>query len=67
MIAKDFLEKDIKIGDTICYPVRRGSRMWLKKMVVENIVDTSKGICITSTSRKNRPITIHNLQNCVRI
>ena len=66
MTAKDFLGKDIKVGDTVCYPVRRGSKMEMKKIVVQTIVDTPKGICITSTSNKGRPINIYNLQNCVR-
>jgi len=32
---KDFLGRTIEVGDTIVYPVRRGSSMWLSKGEVE--------------------------------
>ena len=63
--AKDFLGNAIKGGDTICYPVRRGSRMWLKKMVVAEMSETNKGICLSGTSAKGRRINITNLENCI--
>lgn len=31
---KDFLGREIKVGDTVVYPVRRGSRLWMNRMTV---------------------------------
>lgn len=37
--ATDFLGKTINVGDTIVYPGRRGSSLWLNWGVVREIVD----------------------------
>ncbi len=37
MKVKDFLGKTIKVGDTIVYPVRQGSDMWMSKAEVLGI------------------------------
>ncbi len=63
--ADDFLGKAIKAGDTICYPVRRGSSMWLKKLVVQAVRDTPRGPCVSGTNDAGRSIVIYNLDNCV--
>lgn len=34
---KDFLNQDIKIGDTIVYPNRQGSSLWMNKAQVEEV------------------------------
>ena len=34
---KDFLGQDIMIGDTVVYPVRRGSQMEMRKSVVDSV------------------------------
>lgn len=41
----DFLGKPIKTGDLICYPVRRGSEMYLRKLRLHTIqtIQTVKG------------------------
>ena len=65
MDANDFLGKIITAGDTICYPVRRGSSMWLKKLVVEAVRTTPRGICVSGTNDGGRRINIYNLDNCV--
>ena len=41
----DFLGCVIKIGDLICYPVRRGSEMYLRKLRLHTIqvIQTVKG------------------------
>ncbi|GMU26192.1 MAG: hypothetical protein AMXMBFR16_10970 [Candidatus Uhrbacteria bacterium] len=33
----DFMGKEIKVGATVVYPVRRGSQMWLKSLLVEAV------------------------------
>lgn len=38
---RDFLGKEIKEGVTLVYPVRRMSAMWLKKITVTRIIETS--------------------------
>ena len=65
MTAKDFLGQTIKSGDTVCYPVRRGSSMWLKKLTVATVQDTPKGLCISGVNDTGRRISIYNLKNCV--
>lgn len=65
MTAKDFLGNIIECGDTICYPVRRGARMWLKKMFVCEMHETNNGVCLTGTSPNGRRIKITNLENCI--
>ncbi|MHC4297950.1 MAG: hypothetical protein ACYS7Y_11655 [Planctomycetota bacterium] len=65
VVANDFIGREIKIGRTICYPVRRGSRMWLKKLVVTGVQDSAKGPCVSGTNETGRRITIHKLSNCV--
>jgi hypothetical protein len=63
--AKDFMGKSIKAGDLVCYPVRRGSAMWLKKLKVLAVQDTPRGTCVSGTSDTGRRISIYNLDNCV--
>lgn len=63
--AKDFLGKPITAGATVCYPVRRGSKMWLKKLAVQQVQDTPRGICVSGTNDGGRRIAVYNLENCV--
>jgi len=37
-LVKDFLGKEIKPGDTIVYPGRHGSSLWMKQAIVEEII-----------------------------
>jgi hypothetical protein len=63
--ATDFMGKVIKTNDTICYPVRRGSAMWLKKLEVKSSRDTPRGPCVSGVNEAGRNINIYNLSNCV--
>ena len=63
--ATDFLGKPITAGAIVCYPVRRGSKMWLKKLTVLTVQDGPKGICVSGTNDAGRRISIYNLNNCV--
>lgn len=38
-MVKDFLGCVIEVGDVLIYPVRRGSDMWLSKIIVTDLGD----------------------------
>jgi hypothetical protein len=61
----DYLGNVIKAGDTVVYPVRRGSSMWLNKLNVLAVQDTPRGTCLSGTNDTGRRISIYNLSNCV--
>lgn len=63
--AKDFLGNEIKTTDTIVYPVRRGSNMWLKSLVVDAVRDTGRGVRVTGRNAAGNSVSIQNVQNCV--
>jgi len=58
---KDFMGREIKAGDTLVYPVRRGSSMWLNRLLVtQALADV-----VTGTNPEGRRITVKNLGNAV--
>jgi hypothetical protein len=57
----DFLGREIKPGDLLVYPVRRGSAMWLNRLSVTQALQGS----VTGFSPEGRRITIKNLDNSV--
>ena len=59
----DFLGKPIKAGDTIIYPCRRGSSMWLQKLVVDQVSPEGVG----GHNNLGRRINLTNLKNIVVI
>lgn len=59
----DYLGREIKVGDTLVYPVRRGSSMWLNQIAVRK-VEPNVVIGVNSTGRV---INIKNLGNTVAI
>jgi len=59
--AVDFLGRTIKAGDTVVYPVRRKSEMWLTKLKVTQVLDDS----IIGFNHLGKRITVHNLKNVV--
>lgn len=38
---KDFLENEINVGDTIIYPNRHGSKLWMNRAVVQEVREAS--------------------------
>ena len=59
-MLKDFLGREITVGCTVCYPVRRGSNLWLTTIKVES---TSLN---DFAGRKNGKIVhVRNLNNCI--
>ncbi len=63
--ARDFLGNPIKVRDTIIYPVRRKSSMWLKRLVVDAVRDTANGVRISGRNDAGNPVSIQNIENCV--
>ena len=62
--ALDFLENPIEVNDTIIYPVRRGSNMWMKKLVVNAVRSTTNGVRVSGTNESGHPVSIQNVHNC---
>jgi hypothetical protein len=60
-MSRDFIGRAIAAGDTVVYPVRRGSSMWLNKMNVTQVADDH----ITGFNSDGRRITVKNLNNTV--
>jgi len=60
-MSRDFLGRAIAAGNTVVYPVRRGSSMWLNKLAVTQVDDDH----ITGYNSDGRRITVKNLNNCV--
>ena len=65
--ASDFLGCLIKVGHTVVYPVRRGSKMWIQKANVTQIVqhDRTQPPLLVCLNPAGRRVTIQNLDNCV--
>ncbi len=63
--ARDFLGNPINSADTIVYAVRRGSKLWLKRLVVQSVRDTSAGVRVSGVNDAGRPVSIKNLENTV--
>jgi hypothetical protein len=40
----DYLCREIELGDTLVYPVRRASRMYLQRLTVANIDDAANTV-----------------------
>lgn len=59
--ATDFLGRSIAVDDTLVYPVRRGSRMWLNLITVSKVEsDTIYGV-----NPLGRRIELTNLKNTI--
>jgi len=63
--ARDFLGNSIRVNDTIVYPVRRGSSMWLKRLIVDAVRDTTNGVRVSGRNDSGNPVSVQNVQNCI--
>ena len=63
--ANDYLGNEIKATDTIVYPVRRGSAMWMKTLVVDAVRDTPNGVRVSGRNASGNTVSLQNVQNCV--
>jgi hypothetical protein len=59
--AVDFMGRTIVAGQTVVYPTRRKSQMWLNRLSVTQVWDDH----IVGYSDKGRLLTIKNLENVV--
>lgn len=59
--ATDFLGRSIAVDDTLIYPVRRGSRMWLNRIVVSKVESDT----IHGSSPNGRRVKLTNLNNTI--
>ena len=59
--ATDFLGRFIEVDDTLIYPVRRGSRMWLNSIVVSKVESDR----VYGTNPTGRRIELTNLNNTI--
>lgn len=57
----DFLGRTIAVGDTLVYPVRRGSKMWLNRIVVTK----AESDTIHGHSPQGRLVKLTNLHNTI--
>jgi hypothetical protein len=61
MNPTDFLGREIRPGDLIVYPWRRGSAMGLNKLSVQQVTEQH----VSGYSNLGRPVKIINLKNVV--
>jgi hypothetical protein len=59
--AVDFMGRTIVAGQTVIYPTRRGSKMWLNRLTVSQVWDDH----ILGYSPAGKLLTIKNLENVV--
>jgi len=68
---RDFMNREITEGVILVYPVRRMSAMWLKKITVKRIVETTDQKTgrptqyIIGTNDNGRRITLTKADRCV--
>lgn len=70
LIPKDYMGKSIKSGDTVIYPVRQGSEMWLQHMVVSHIEiirAATPVFKLHGTNSAGHLVKIHHTNRCVVI
>jgi len=65
--AIDFLGRKIVAGDLVVYPVRRGSAMWMNKLLVSAVRDTTRGKSISGHNDAGNRVILYNLTNCTVI
>lgn len=54
---KDFLDQEITAGDTIVYPNRQGSSLWMVKAEVLTVNDESNRLSVRRTDGTVKTIT----------
>lgn len=60
--VKDMLDRDILVGDICVYPVRRGSKLWMNRIVVKSItVDDLGKPTVVGIKQDNYPVRVKAL------
>ncbi len=69
MSVTDCVGREISLDAIILYPVRRGSRMWISRLKVQQIVagDESRRPYISGFNTDGRRVNVHNLDMTVVI
>ncbi len=62
---KDFTGREIAVGDKLAYPVRAGSQMWLRAMVVNAF--TSSPVQIFGINEKGSSVKLLTPGRCIII
>ena len=57
----DFLGIEIRVGDTIVYPVRKGAKLWLKKLQITSVTPERA----SGYNARGWPVHLKNLRNVV--
>jgi hypothetical protein len=68
MPAFDFSGAEIKAGDKVAYPVRRGSEMWLRFLIVSHIetIRAAEPVYhVIGTNDSGRPVKLEHPDRCV--
>lgn len=63
----DFVGKPITVGCLCAYPLRRGSKMWLTTLRIENIDQIGDAIVLTGCDGNGRHTRTRNIRNCIVI
>jgi len=64
-MATDVTGREIKVGQRLAYPVRKGSRMWLCTARVEGIVNGAGGYTVHARNPEGRSVKITSLERIV--
>jgi hypothetical protein len=69
MRVVDCVDREVKVGCSILYAVRRGSSMWLKRMTVLQIVESGPNgrPYLSGTTPEGRRVNVRNLDTVVVI
>ncbi len=65
-MVTDYAGHELKAGQVVVYPVRRGSSMWLSEIKLTQVVGGSAPY-IKGFNNEGRPVTVKNLNNVVII
>lgn len=65
-VPKDMFDREIKIGDICAYPVRRGSQMWMNRIVVQRISYNLRGEArLSGLKQDGYPVHVTSLDRIV--
>ena len=71
MVAIDCFEKELNIGDTVAYPVRKGSSMWINSGKIINIFEymyyRQKMYGLTLLKPSGKKVTIHRVNRVIKV
>jgi hypothetical protein len=68
--ARDLMDREFGVNDTIVYPVRRGSKLWMAVATVTQVLPTpgeSSSFLVHALTKAGRRVAIKNLQNVVKV